>query len=101
MNNEIENEFDDAPISDTSGEIKDVHDESKLVNKTIWGGVAMLVGGVIWLFAGLAVDMIYFYPFILIIAGIIAIIKGTNDKSRKAKTGNVNVIDDKDDLDIL
>ena len=101
MNTNIENEFEDKPIGDTSNDIQDVHDEGKLVNKTIWGGVAMLVIGVIWLFGGLAVEMIYFYPFILIIAGIIAIVKGVNDKNRKLKEGDRNIIDDKDDLEIL
>ena len=101
MSNTDEKEFDDTPIGNQSNEIRDVHDESKLINKTIWGGVAMLIGGIIWFVVGLSIDMIYFYPLILVIAGIIAIVKGVNDKNRQPKEGNINVIDDNDDLEIL
>lgn len=101
MNSEIENEFDDTSIQVNSNEIVDVHDEGKLISKAIWGGVAMLVGGILWLIAGLVIDSLYFFPVILIVAGIVAIIKGINDKNRKLKANNTNIIDDKDDLNIL
>lgn len=39
-------------------------------------GVLMMVGAVVWFFAGLAADRIFFYPPILFLLGIGAIIKG-------------------------
>lgn len=40
------------------------------------GGIASMVGAVIWFFAGLYFGYIYFYPPILFVLGLIAFIKG-------------------------
>ena len=39
-------------------------------------GMLMIIGAVVWLFLGLQADRIFFYPFALIIGGIITIFKG-------------------------
>jgi hypothetical protein len=45
-----------------------------------WGsvgvGALMVIGAVVWFIAGLAANIIFFYPPILLILGIVAIVKG-------------------------
>lgn len=43
-------------------------------------GIIMIVIALIWLFAGLAVDRIYFYPFVLLLLGIGSLIRGVINK---------------------
>ena len=50
--------------------------EKRVFGKGVWGGIAMIAVAVIWFFAGLAAGYIYFYPPILLIAGIVALVKG-------------------------
>lgn len=47
-----------------------------VVSGGIIGGGLMIAGGLIWLVLGLMAGWIFFYPIILVIAGIIAVIKG-------------------------
>ena len=46
------------------------------VNGSLWGGIAMMVGAVVWFVGGLFFDIIFFYPPILFIIGLIAFVKG-------------------------
>ena len=43
---------------------------------SIGGGIAMMVGAVVWFCDGLAFDRIFFYPPILFVFGIVAVVKG-------------------------
>lgn len=40
------------------------------------GGVLMIVIALVWFFAGLAADIVFFYPPILFLVGVYALIKG-------------------------
>lgn len=46
------------------------------INSGVVGGIAMMVGAVIWFFVGLMFDWVFFYPPILFIIGVIAVVKG-------------------------
>jgi hypothetical protein len=46
------------------------------VNRSIITGLLMMVGAVVWFVGGLAIDRIFFYPPIMFILGIGAVIKG-------------------------
>jgi len=50
--------------------------EQKGMKKGIVGGVIMIAISLVWFFGGLAVDRIFFYPPVLLIIGVIAIVKG-------------------------
>ena len=50
--------------------------EKKGVQKGIIGGIIMIAIAIIWFFVGLAAGYIFFYPPILFIIGIYALIKG-------------------------
>lgn len=43
------------------------------------GGIVMIIIAIVWFFAGLAADRIFFYPPILLVIGIYALIKGLAD----------------------
>ena len=49
---------------------------SRLTSSKVAGGALSLVGGSAWLIAGLTINRIYFYPFFLIIGGLVGIITG-------------------------
>src|SRR5215831_3956291 len=44
--------------------------------KTIWGGVGMMVGAVVWFVLGWMAGRIFFYPPILFVLGVAAVGKG-------------------------
>ena len=46
------------------------------IQKGVLGGILMIVIAVVWFFAGLAADVIFFYPPILFCIGLYALIKG-------------------------
>jgi hypothetical protein len=50
--------------------------ESKGVEKGVLGGIAMIAIAVIWFVVGLLCGYIFFYPPILLVIGIFAVIKG-------------------------
>lgn len=54
------------------------------------GGSLAVIGGVAWLIGGIAMGRIFFYPFILIIGGIIGIVKGSIEASNKKKFERAN-----------
>ena len=47
-----------------------------MISPAIISGVLMMLGAVIWFVAGLAFGYIYFYPPIMFVLGIGAVIKG-------------------------
>ena len=62
---------------DNSGGFFDI--EKKGIRKGVLGGIIIIVIAVGWFFLGLATDRIFFYPPVLAIIGIVAIIKGLAD----------------------
>ena len=75
--------------------------ENNLFKSGIWGGVAMLVGGVAWIVIGLAVDRIFFYPIFLIIAGIVVVVRESAKKAKQLNRPDTSgILDDKNDLEI-
>lgn len=43
---------------------------------TIFAGIGMIVGAIIWFVVGLAAGRIFFYPPVLFVLGIISLVKG-------------------------
>ncbi len=54
-----------------------------MTNAGALAGVAMMVGAVIWFVVGLYLDIIFFYPPVLFIIGLIAFIKGLVSGGRR------------------
>lgn len=50
--------------------------EHGIMNSGVLGGVAVMVGAVVWFVVGLLADRIFFYPPILFVIGIVAVIRG-------------------------
>lgn len=50
--------------------------EQKGMKKGVLGGLVMILIAVAWFFGGLAVDRIFFYPPVLLIIGVVALVKG-------------------------
>jgi hypothetical protein len=50
--------------------------EQKGIQKGILGGIIMIAIAVIWFVVGLAAGYIYFYPPVLFIIGVVALVKG-------------------------
>jgi hypothetical protein len=50
------------------------------VNAGIGGGIVMILIAVVWFVGGLALGRLFFYPPILFVLGIIAIVKGFSDR---------------------
>jgi hypothetical protein len=46
------------------------------ISSTIWAGLAMMVGAVVWFVVGLAVGYIFFYPPIMFVLGVLAFFRG-------------------------
>ena len=57
--------------------------EQKGMKKGVLAGLVMILIAVVWFFGGLAVDRIFFYPPVLLIIGIVAVVK------RAAAEGNL------------
>jgi hypothetical protein len=50
--------------------------ERKAISMGVVGGIIMIVVAAVWFFAGLAAGYVFFYPPILAVIGIYAIVKG-------------------------
>lgn len=46
------------------------------INGSLLGGIAMMIGAVVWFVGGLFFNIIFFYPPILFIIGLVAFVKG-------------------------
>ena len=66
------------------------------LTKTIILGVLLILGGLIWLTAGLKISLVFYYPIAMIISGIILLFKGLFDEIRKPKRikSNEHIIDE-------
>ena len=47
-----------------------------VISKSIITGILMMIGAVVWFGLGLAADRIFFYPPVLFVCGIVAVVKG-------------------------
>jgi hypothetical protein len=54
--------------------------EHGILNAGVLGGLAAMVGAVIWFVAGLLNDIIFFYPPVLFVLGLIAMIRGVMNR---------------------
>jgi hypothetical protein len=59
-----------------SGSYSPPRKKERTWDSSVLGGIAMMVIAVVWFVGGLAVDIIFFYPPILFIIGLIALVKG-------------------------
>ncbi|MCE5279302.1 MAG: hypothetical protein ABFD92_11090 [Planctomycetaceae bacterium] len=50
------------------------------IDKGVWGGLAMMVGAVVWFVVGWMAGYIFFYPPILFVIGIVALVRGLADR---------------------
>jgi hypothetical protein len=50
--------------------------EKRGVDAGVWGGVGLMLLAVAWFFGGLLFGIIFFYPPVLFIIGIIAVVRG-------------------------
>lgn len=76
--------------------------EEDMMKSGVGGGILMIIGGVVWLFVGLQFDWIFFYPFFLIIGGIVVLVKGMAKKAQEIqKPDTSGILDDKDDMEIF
>jgi hypothetical protein len=55
--------------------------ERGILNAGVLGGLAAMVGAVIWFVVGLLNDWIFFYPPVLFVLGMVAMIKGIMNKN--------------------
>lgn len=56
----------------------------------IWGGIFLLVGGVLWLALGIMVfNRFFFYPVFMIVGGIISLFKGLEIKKKKKVSSEI------------
>ncbi|MCG8574210.1 MAG: hypothetical protein MI810_04940 [Flavobacteriales bacterium] len=85
---ELEEKLEKSSISDFDNTPKDNP------NKTIFLGIGIIVVSIIWLFAGLANDYLFYYPFILAALGLYFIFKGLIAAGKKGSS-----VDRKDILD--
>jgi len=50
--------------------------EQKGMKKGVLGGVVMMVIAIVWFFGGLSAGYIFYYPPILFVIGVVALVKG-------------------------
>jgi hypothetical protein len=60
------------------------------IKNGILAGIILLVIGFGWLIGGLLINRIFFYPFILIVGGIISLAKGVNQQTQNKKIEQLN-----------
>lgn len=56
-----------------------------IANGGMGGGIAFIAIGVAWLIGGLFINRIFFYPIIMIVAGIIALVRGISKAREDAR----------------
>ena len=65
-----------APEREYDSDGSDDRRERSGINAGVAGGLLMIVGAIVWFVGGLFFGYIFFYPPILLIIGIIAVVKG-------------------------
>ena len=51
------------------------------IDKGVWGGLAMMVGAIVWFVLGWMAGYIFFYPPVLFVIGIVALVRGLANKN--------------------
>lgn len=78
-------DYDDTPEDEPRRRRKKVKKHTKkrsrssggiAIHPSIIGGALMMIGAVVWFVVGLAVGYIFFYPPILFVLGIVAVVRG-------------------------
>ncbi|MBS2099559.1 hypothetical protein [Carboxylicivirga linearis] len=59
--------------------------EKQGMKKGVLGGVVMITIAIVWFFGGLAAGYIFYYPPILFIIGLVAVVKGIMDGNLAGK----------------
>jgi len=77
-------------LEERSAENEALAPEKKGIQKGVIGGIIMIVIAIIWFFGGLAAGYIFFYPPILFIIGVYALIKGLFQGNFMGKPKNEN-----------
>ncbi|MFZ5554760.1 MAG: hypothetical protein ACOZCO_16720 [Bacteroidota bacterium] len=70
-------------------------------NAGIIGGIIMMVGAVVWFIVGYYAGYIFFYPPILFIIGVIAVVRGVmkqKEKMEEKRKQQIDVLDNFKDL---
>lgn len=60
------------------------------INNGIAAGVLMIICALAWFFGGLIIGVIFYYPPILLILGIVTLFKGIKTNKRKAKLKEIS-----------
>ena len=61
--------------------------ESQMMDAGVWGGLGLIVLAAVWFFLGLQAHRIFFYPPILAVVGLVAIVNGIGARRAKARRG--------------
>ncbi len=62
--------------------------EQKGIQKGVWGGVIMITIAIVWFVVGWYAGYIYFYPPVLFVIGIFALVKGIMKGNLNGGKGN-------------
>lgn len=68
---------------------QEVSATKKFFTNGIFLGIVLILVGLIWFVIGMANDYIYFYPFVLIIGGIIAIVQAAMAMARDKQNAHL------------
>lgn len=71
------------------------------IKNQVAAGIVIIALAVIWLLVGLSFNWIFYYPFFLIIAGVVVLIQGLNEESKKARKKKINTSSDIIDDEII
>ena len=67
---------------------------SKKGKNQVFGGIALILAGIVWIVTGLLFGRIFFYPIALIVFGVINIVKGGNNMKNQKKKEQNDILDD-------
>ena len=82
-----------ADYAKSQGEIQPFNNEKKIINSGIVIGILIMVGASTWLVIGLSHGLFFWYPPILFILGVIAMVRGIRQKSEQRKKNHDSILD--------
>lgn len=100
---ELSGGLDDISISGSSSSTSSspFSSEKKMLSGGAGTGALMVIGGVVWLGVGLAANRIFFYPFFLIIGGIVVLVKAGAKKAKEIQQPDRSeILDDDRDIEV-
>jgi hypothetical protein len=69
--------------------------EKKIANGDMWKAAIAIVGSIVWFVVGIAfLDRIFYYPPILFIVGVVALIRGILKQKEEGKKRRMDVLDE-------